>query len=111
MVEKTKAEEGLVPQGWELGAMLNGALREDLTKKVTFKSRSKRGESGPSNRLVKEGSRQRRWRCKGPEAGACLMTERLPGEGRRGWGLTLQEWQCRALRPLGTLASALGEMG
>ena len=36
-MEKTEAEEGLVPQDGVGGAMLNGAVREDLTKKVTFK--------------------------------------------------------------------------
>lgn len=84
---ENQSRRGVGTPGWGWGgAMLNGALREDLTKKVTFKSRSNRGDSGPSNRLVKEGSRQRRWRCKGPEAGACLMTERLPWrEQERGW--------------------------
>ena len=36
-VEKTKEEEGFVPQDGVGGAMLNGAVREDLTKKVRFK--------------------------------------------------------------------------
>ena len=36
-MEKTKEEEGLVPQDGVGGVMLNGAVWEDLTKKVTFK--------------------------------------------------------------------------
>lgn len=108
MWRKPKQKRGWYPR-MGLGAMLNGALREDLTKKVTFKSRSKRGESGPSNRLVKEGSRQRRWRCKGPEAGACPDDREaaLERAGER-MGLTLRSGQCRALRALGDTSVCSG---